>query len=418
MRKTLLVTVTLFTLLLLISTSVASTERVILSFTGGPDGGSPQAPLLADAAGNLYGTASTGGANNSNCGAQGCGVVFMLTPPKTRTGTWTETVLYQFQGGNDLAIPMAGLIFDKAGNLYGSTVYGGPYGGGVFELSPPTVPGGAWTETVLYDFYQSDDDGVYPLGRLAFDTAGNLYGTCLEGGDANFRGTVFQLVPPPQPGQQWSENLLHVFGFYFNQGAYPQGTLLLDKHGNLYGTTMYLTDYYDDKAVFFELSPRNGGQWSYSLLYTFDGKIEGDEPADLTILAGRLYGTAAAGGAGNAGTVFSLTPPAPGSQWKETTIYTFKGGTDGGSPTRSLVADKSGNLYGATTKGGTNDNGTVFKLSRQGGTWTKTTLHKFSGGGDGSQPASGLIFGKFGALYGVTAVGGPSSNGTVYALLP
>lgn len=177
MRKSWLAAVTLSILFLLIATSAASTERVIYSFTGGPDGGSPQAPLLSDAKGNLYGTASAGGANNSNCGTQGCGVVFMLTPPKTRAGAWAETVIYQFQGGTDLSMPMAGLIFDEAGNLYGSTFYGG-YDqfccGGVFELSPPDAPGGAWTETIFYDFFEGDDDGNYPLGRLVFDSAGNV----------------------------------------------------------------------------------------------------------------------------------------------------------------------------------------------------------------------------------------------------
>jgi len=417
MSKSLLSAITAI-LILPAAATFASTERVIYSFTGGPDGGSPQAPLLADSAGNLYGTASTGGAKNSNCVAQGCGVVFMLTPPKTRTGTWTETVLYQFQGGNDLDIPMAGLTFDKAGNLYGTAVEGGTLYGGAFELSRPKLPGGSWTETVLYRFANVDDDGAYPLGSLLFDAAGNLYGTTVYGGGGDNAGTVFQLQPPPQPGELWTENLLRVFGSGA-PGAFPQGTLLIDKVGNLYGTTMDLTDFYDEKAAFFKLKREQGGRWICTVLHTFDGETEGYEPADLTLLAGRLYGTAAAGGANNAGTVFSLKPPAPGGQWTAEAIYTFAGGADGGTPTRSLVADRSGNLYGATTKAGTKDYGTVFKLSPQpGGTWTETTLHEFGGGNDGAQPASGLIFGKFGALYGVTASGGSSGNGTVYAVLP
>ena len=419
MRKSLLAAVTLSTLVMLATTSAASTERVIYSFTGDPDGGSPQAPLLADANGNLYGTASTGGANNSNCGAQGCGVVFMLTPPKNRTGAWTETVIYQFQGGTDLSTPMAGLTFDKAGNLYGSTFYGGTNQfccGGIFELSPPKAPGNAWTETILYDFLELDDDGNYPLGRLVFDSAGNLYGTCVEGGPGNFLGTLFQLVPPPQGGTMWTENLLYLFQG-FGDGEFPQGTLLMDNLGNLYGTT---GEGENSGGIFFEVSPpKSGNQWTFTPLYTFNGAIEGYQQADLTLLAGRLFGTAGAGGANNAGTVFSLKPPVPGGQWKEATIYAFAGGGDGNAPTRTLVADKSGNLYGATTRGGTNDDGIVFRLSPQpGGTWTKTTLHKFSGGNDGAQPASGLIFGKFGALYGVTVAGGVSGNGTVYGVLP
>lgn len=230
-------------------------------------------------------------------------------------------------------------------------------------------------------------------------------------------GTLFQLVPPPRGDAQWTENLLHNFSGS-GDGLFPQGTLLIDKQGDLYGTTGQGGN--SNSAVFFKVSPpKSGNQWRFTPLYTFKADTEGYEQADLTLLAGHLFGTAGAGGANNAGTVFSLKPPAPGGQWKESTIYTFAGGADGNAPTRSLVADKSGNLYGATTNGGTNDDGTVFKLSPQpGGTWNKTTLHQFSGGNDGAQPASGLIFGKFGALYGVTAAGGASNDGTVYGVLP
>lgn len=417
-RKSLLATISFTTALLLAGTTLAaaSAEKVLYSFKGGDDGANPQAPLVADAAGNLYGTTGAGG--SSNC-AGGCGTVFMLTPPARRNGAWTETVLYRFLGGNDAAGPLAGLIFDKAGNLYGATLSGGGTNdGAVFELSPPAAPGGAWTETVLYGF-RGEDDGEYPIANLTFDAAGNLYGTTLYGGGAQRAGTVFQLTPPSKLGGVWTESILHRFG-KGKDGANPIGSLLIDRNGALYGTTMGA--YNSDGPVFFRLRPpAPGGKWTESLLYQFNGQSQGDWLGDLIFRAGHLYGTAQLGGdVDNSGTVFELTPPSPAGVWSEATIHNFAGGDDGNLPNPRLVADHSGNLYG-TSQGGNPGYGTVFKLSppaAPGGAWVKTTLHQFTSGGDGSGPGAGLIFGKRGALYGTTLYGGTSDNGTVYAIAP
>jgi uncharacterized repeat protein (TIGR03803 family) len=159
-----------------------SSEKVLYSFSGGSDGANPVGALVADKAGNLYGTTSQGG--SSNCTA-GCGIVFELTPPATRGGVWSETVLCRFTGGSDGAAPESNLTFDAAGNLYGTTASGGgaSHAGTVFELAPPSTQGGAWTETVLYSF-AGGSDGKSPVAGLVFDAAGNLYGTTFFGPEA------------------------------------------------------------------------------------------------------------------------------------------------------------------------------------------------------------------------------------------
>jgi uncharacterized repeat protein (TIGR03803 family) len=163
-------------------TALGSGEKVIYNFKGGSDGAAPFSGLIADSAGNLYGTTADGG--GTYCNGQGCGTVFELTPPATQGGAWTETVLYSFQGGNAAAGPEASLIFDAAGNLYGTTYGGGASSDGtVFQLTPPATQGGSWTETVLYSF-KGGSDGEYPVASLIFDPAGNLYGTTVFGGPA------------------------------------------------------------------------------------------------------------------------------------------------------------------------------------------------------------------------------------------
>ena len=315
-------------------------------------GGYPEAGLILDAAGNLYGTTQWGGTST-------VGAVFELTP--AAGGTWTEKVLHSFlNDGTDGVNPVAGLIFDGAGNLYGTTYQGGTYGDGtVFELTP--AAGGTWTEQVLHNFNYDSTDGAGPHAGLIFDAAGNLYGTAASGGTYSY-GTAFELTPAA--GGTWTEKVLWNFGSGAD-GSYPQGGLIFDAAGNLYGTTT-------------------------------------------------------SGGAHGPGTVFELMP-AGGGTWSERVVHSFGNGADGSGPYAGLIFDAAGNLYGTTHQGGTYGypGGTVFELTpAAGGTWTEKGLYNFGSGTDGAAPLAGLIFDAVGNLYGTTAAGGTSSVGTVFEFTP
>src|ERR1019366_3249147 len=237
------------------STWVAAQETVLHNFNfNGTDGLSPWAGLIFDAAGNLYGTTHQGG-------TYGAGTVFELMP--VAGGTWTEQVLHSFSNGADGGDPQAGLIVDTAGNLYGTTVTGGTYTyGTVFELTP--AAGGTWTETVLHNFNSDGTDGTYPSAGLIFDAAGNLYGTTQDGGTSN-SGTVFELSPDGSGG--WTEGVLHSFGVG-TDGVHPSQGLVFDAAGNLYGTTFYGGTYAYGTA--FELTPAGGGTWTEKILHNFN----------------------------------------------------------------------------------------------------------------------------------------------------
>lgn len=372
-------------------------EKVLYRFQGGSDGSEPLGTLVADQAGNLYGTTTGGGTG----GCQGgCGTVFELLP--NPDGTWRETLLYEFTGGEDGAFPNAGLAFDPEGNLYGTTLHFGASGDGtVFRLSPPAKPGNApWTETVLYNFV-GDRDGEYCLGSLTFDKAGNLYGATLFGGTYG-GGTIFQLAPQ---GGLWTLTVLHTFKGA-GDGLDPWGPVTLDAHGVVYGVT--------SDGVIFRLRPPAPGRskWTFRVLYDLPSLVGAG-----ALLGGRaaLYGTTGGGGANNSGTIFQLTPQ-PGQFWKLTTLYEFKGGADGSFPLNGLVADGAGNLYGVTPASDTSQ-GTVYRFSFKSGVRTKTTLYTFQGGSDGGDPESGVIVGP-GVLYGTTKAGGFSDNGTVFQVGP
>ncbi len=384
--------------------AIAQTENVLYSFQGGNDGTNPSTGLVADSAGNLFGTTTEGG-------SAGYGVVYELSP--SQGGGWTQTVIHTFQG-SDGAAPAAGLIFDKAGNLYGTTSTGGTkHVGTVFQLTPS---GGGWTETVLHSF--TDKDGSHPLASLIFDQAGNLYGTTLFGGHTH-GGVVFQLT---LSGGVWKETVLHTFTGR-KDGIDPAASLIFDQSGDqngvLYGTTM--------AGNVFKLTPPKAGhtKWMFKNVYDLGSGPDGGPLSSGTLLAGThgvLYGTQKFGnGPANAGAVFQLTPPAKRGAWTATTIYRFNGGSDGLYPYAGVIADAAGNLYGTTAGDGQTYFGTVFKLTppaQQGGSWTKTNLYAFTGGHDGSSPDAGVIFGNGGALYGTTAGGGAYGNGTVFVIAP
>ena len=313
----------------------------------------PFAGLIFDAAGNLYGTAVVGGSTKRGCVENGCGVVFKLT---NTGGGWSETVIHTFTGGGDGYGPGAGLSFDKQGNLYGMTPTGGTYGLGViYELIP--TAGRGWTEKIIHTFTGGDDGGAGSAGRLLLDAAGNLYGVATVGG-ANGSGTAFELLRL-QNGA-WKFSTLYAFKGQPDAG-FPYGALAADPAGNLYGTSYY--DGANDLGAVYELT-RSGGVWSETVLYSFTGAPDGSGPiSNLVYRGGNLYGTTSEGGASacGCGTIFSLTPSAGGG-WSESVLYNFKGAPDGGFVYNGMIAGATGSLYGTTVHGGVDDEGSIFRF--------------------------------------------------------
>ena len=381
------------------SASAGTAPTIISPATYPPFGANPYSPLVIDSAGNLYGTATTGGRHNF-------GTVFRLTPAADK---WVATVLYSFKGGEDGDLPYGGVILDGAGNLYGTTTSGGkpPCScGTVFELTPSTT--GAWTKTVLHRFSGGGDGGT-PAAALVFDSEGNLYGTTLNGGAFN-EGTVLKLTPSSTG--KWTEKILHNFGSGVNDGVNPQGSLAIDSSGNLYGTTT--TGVYNAGGVAFKLSPDSIGGWKETILHPFGASGDGKGPYGGLILdsAGNLYGTTISGGKKeNAGTVFELTPSS--GVWTETVLHSFTAGTDGKSPYGNVVLDSAGSLYGTTAYGGSA--GTVFKVAQSSGVWREAVIVNF-GNQTGDNPNAGLVFDTAGNLYGTTVDGGMNGFGTVFEL--
>ncbi len=356
---------------------------VLYNFQVGTDGRSPRGSLITDKAGNLYGTTFYGG-------TAGGGTVFKVDP------TGKETVLYSFQGGTDGEDPYAGLIMDNAGNLYGTTWYGGTAGTGtVFKLDP------TGKETVLYSF-QGGADGEDPYASLIMDNAGNLYGTTYSGGTCG-DGIVFKVDPTGK------ETVLYNFQGGAD-GANSRGGLVMDSTGNLYGTTLYGGTSSNCSVslgcgTVFKLDPTG----KKTVLYSFQGGTDGSLPYAGLIMdsAGNLYGTT--GGGGKGGTVFEMDPTG-----KKTVLYSFQGSPDGKFPTASLIMDSAGNLYGTTVGGGTVDGGSVFKVDSTG---KETVLYSFTyTNDDGFEPAASLIMDTAGNFYGTTDYGGANADGTVFKL--
>jgi uncharacterized repeat protein (TIGR03803 family) len=411
----------LFLSLLAVSAFGASaSETVLYNFSSGAYGSNPYASLILDSSGNLYGTTGEGG-NSTQCNlGSGCGTVFMLTAPSSGSTTWTQSVLYSFQGasGNDGSSPQASLVFDSKGNLYGTTASGGKYNyGTVFKLTPPVATGGAWTETVLYSF-KGGTDGSNPASALVFtSTDTTLYGTTPLGGASSF-GTVFKLSVNAK-GTAWAEAILYSFTG-LSDGGKPYAGLAL-KSGSLYGTT--LDGGVSSQGAVFKLSPptTSGGAWTETVLYSFTGQSDGGKPYAGVIFntAGSLFSTTGSGGSGY-GTVFEMTPPKKGSTtWTEKVLYAFTGGTDGSYARSGLVFDASGNLYSTTGVGSANS-GVVFELSppaKSGGAWTESVLWTFSGGSDGGDSTAGVAISGTN-IYGTTSLGGQYGQGTVFEVAP
>ena len=420
---------TLAAMLIFVCTSIfsvntfasAPVEQILYDF---PYGTAPSSGLIADSVGNLYGTTRYGG--------YAYGTVFELSPPTTSGGAWTETVLYAFNPNViiDGAYPFSTLIFDKSGNLYGTTSISTHGWGTVFELSPPATAGGAWTRKLLMDVPVDGSKGTNLQGNLIFDSAGNLYGTTLSGGAGTLCGsrkgfgcgTVFELKPPVKAGAGWTETILHSFAVTAGDGFTP-GTALIIRNGILYGTTE--KGGANGDGTVFQLA-RQSGSWVETILHDFTG-TDGATPVGRLIAdpSGNLYGTtfngANAGGDGNqgCGTVYELSPPAvAGDPWQETTLYSFTGATDGSNPYVGVIRDSLGNIYGVTTYGGFKSNGVVYKLlapTEAGGTWSEVTLHVFDAAiHDGAGPAGDVILLNGKGLFGTTYGGGTAPGGIVF----
>jgi uncharacterized repeat protein (TIGR03803 family) len=413
---------TLVVLMLPAGARAAAKEKILHEF---PDEPSAASGLIFDSAGNLYGTTYYGGIGK-HC-ASGCGTVFELMPKAG--GGWTEKLLYSFLGWKvgDGQYPQAGLIFDSAGNLYGTTSVGGAYGIGntggiVFELSPGA--NGQWTEKILHSFQNNGADGSVPLAGVIFDAAGNLYGTTRAGGASGW-GTVFELVPV---AGGWNETVLYSFDKTSGGGVYPYAGVIFDASGNLYGTTSAGgVDY----GTVYELSPpqQQGGAWTLMTIHTFGGGKDGATPLYGSLIfdtEGNLYGTTEYGGKGKVGvgTVFELSPRGDGS-WTVSRSFGFPAsGEDGAYPFAGLVLRPEGQLYGTTTGGGNAGGvcsgcGTVFQLTPiSGGKWAETLLYKFpTNGKKGFFPDSTLVLDGNGNLYGTTEYGGlpiPHSKGVAF----
>jgi hypothetical protein len=422
--------------------AAAQQENVLVDFSSsGTGGASPYASLVFDKAGNLYGTTTYGGNGTCSTGnPTGCGTVFELSPKAG--GGWAKKVIHVFQNdAHDGIYPHANLILDAAGNLYGTTTYGGSGTcnaavltgcGTVFELS--RTENGGWAERILHSF-GSGKDGPYPGGGVVFDKQGNLYGVTTGNlGSCNLAshtncGAVYELMP--RTAGPWKEKVLHYFSINTADGFGPAGNLQVDADGNLYGGTVWGGSF--SNGVAFKLTQDANGGWTEKILYTFywgKGVRSGGPAGLIRDGAGNLYGVTSDGGDADWGAVFELSPSGDGT-WTLAYLHSFNASlSDGGTPNSGLYLDAAGNLYGTTQYGGSGTTqcitfgagnesascGVVYRLTLAGnGTWTETVLHNFGDYPDGLVPYAGVIADHAGNLYGTTAVGG-NSNGTVFEI--
>jgi uncharacterized repeat protein (TIGR03803 family) len=397
--------------LLLFSTcnlATAQQESVLYTFSGGTDGGRPVGSLTSDAAGNLYGTTTSGG-------QYGGGVVFRLS---SSAGAWNYSVLHDFVGGFDGSTPSGRLVFDAAGNLYGTTIGGGAQAcGTVYELSP--TAGGSWSETLIYAF-NCGSDGGNPQAGVVLDKAGNLYGTNFSGGlptaciSVSGCGTVFKLQPS---GAAWDFVVLHAF--QDSEGGNPEAGVTLDATGNLFGTALGFGA--AGWGTVYELSPDvQGEQTLFRLLHTFALLKDGGNPGGGIVFGsdGNAYGSTGTGGGGDgsgSGTIYQLEPN-PGGHWKFRILYTFIGDFTGGVQ-QDLQFDSSGNLYG-TGGVGLPGWGGIFELSPVSPRhWNYQLFYRFNSVTDGAYPG-GVVRDAKGNFFGATNEGGAYNQGVIFEIVP
>ena len=360
----------------------------------------PWAGVTFDSAGNLYGTSAYGGSFQR-------GGVFKLT--HSASGGWQYSMLYSFKGGTDGESPYAGVIFGSAGELYGTTPLGGAFGNGtVYELSPGKD--GGWKESILYSF-QGNGDGKLPVSGLVIDRSGILYGSVAQLGDNScnyFNGGIFQLK---HSANKWQQTMLYRFCGPTN--GWSPGPITLDQAGNIFGGAGGGTH---QQGLVYKLT-RNGIHWSETVLAQMTS-TEGNPSGPLVFdTAGNLYGV---GSGGTEGTIFELSPSADG--WRVKVLYSFTGGLDGALPT-GVVVGATGTLYGVSSEYGEYGvyGGTAFSLSRgQNGQWVQTVLHSFGDENDGYSPYDVVTLDQKGNLYGTTSTGTPSCclYGSVFKIAP
>jgi len=434
--------------------------QTLHSFAGGADGAYPFGGLALGANGVLYGTTTSGGTAS---GCTGCGTIYQLTPPSTPGGSWSESVIYAYP---TFSYPVSAPTVGPAGELYVASYFGGPeYVGDVSEFTPPATPGGMWNRTELYSFLSPGGDPQNPSASVVIGANGVLYGTVGYAGDSTSCGliyganpgcgAVYSLTPPTAPGGEWTEETIYTFQGG-SDGALPLTALAAGPKGVLYGSTnsgglgtrcienTVNRPYFDLVApncgTIFELDPPEtaGGEWTETVLYSFLGEADGGFPNAPTYRNGKLYGTVTFGGdprnCGGAGCggVFELSPPAePGAEWTEHVLYSFTSGSDGLFPGAGVTFGVDGTIYGTTFDGGDSNAcpaypgcGIVYQLKPPpfpGFGWRESVLHRFSGT-DGSTPMGGVTIGADGALYGATEYGGTSTAcagcGTVFRVNP
>lgn len=370
--------------------AAGSAFETIHVFSSAADGNSPRAALVLAATGVAYGTTLYGGTGNN-------GTVYQLTPV-SGTEKWTESVIYSFGAAPDGANPAGALIPGTGGILYGTTAAGGVSGEGtVFQLTPPSIPGAAWTETVLYSFAGAPD-GAGPQAGLVIDASGILYGTTANGGNtagscgAAGCGTIFSLTPPAIPGAAWTETLLH--SFVGPDGANPFARLTAGTSGLYYGTAV---NGGTGNGVVFSLAA--GAAPVVKTIHEFSGSADGANPySELTLEKGKLYGTAASGGTSGLGTIYSLTIAGA-----VTVLHSFTGASDGANPMAGVFMDAGNStLYGAASLGGANGDGTLFSLRLTSPTATFKVLHVFDGTKQSANPLATPILAPSSALLGTT----------------
>jgi uncharacterized repeat protein (TIGR03803 family) len=390
----------------------AAAYKVLHNFGSGADGFGPYGPPLLDNKGNLYGVTAVGG--TGQCSDYGCGTVFALY--RSHSGGWKEAILHSFTAGSDGALPWGGLIFDHAGDIYGTVVGDNGLGGkGVFRLSPDSQ---GWSNTVLYD------KGSGP--GLLMDNAGNLYGD-IGPGDYYGAGAIGKLS---SASNGWVYAQLYS---YCGPSGCPNGDgepapPIWDGKGNLFGTTTdggiaqpaCWTSF--GCGVIFEMTPSGDGTWTYHVLHRFASyPTDGQTPYGGLVMdaSGNFYGTTEFGGDKTNGTVFKLA--FTHGHWKKTVVWDFPDWHEGALPNSTLVVDKAGNLYGIG--GGGNQGcgpytcGVVFKLTPQKtGQWKYSAVHKFSGQ-DGNFPIGVIVDGK-GNLFGTTSAGGTYNSGVAFEITP
>jgi len=380
----------------------------LLGAFNGANGTNPNPRLVMDAAGNLYGTTFYGGFY----GTFGPGTVFKLS----RHGSgWFLSTLYEFHGHADGSNPWGGVVFGPDGALYGTTNGGGSYGAGlVYKLQPPPTSCRSalcfWQETVLYNF-AGEPDGAGPQGDLVFDGAGNLYGTTFYGGQGAYagNGVVYRLTPA-QGG--WNEIVLYAFSGG-NDGGDPQDGVVLDPAGNLYGVAGRGGAY--SLGALYELSYGSGG-WTETVLHSFAGGSDGQYPAGLTIdAAGNVYGETGEGGANRAGIVYQLQPASGGFNYN--IIYNYSTQTGGPFPVTSLTADGNGNLYGCNVGGGQDAYGTAFRLTPAQGSWNFNALWEFNEY-QGYELNCKPLLDAQGDVFGVASEAGQYYDGTIWEITP